>query len=239
MYDLQVFNNEEFGQIRTVEINGEPWFVGKDIASALGYSAERNAIANHVDEEDKQTHRISASGQTRDMTIINESGLYSLILSSKLENAKQFKRWITSEVIPSVRKNGGYIANQENLTPEQLIANAVVVAQRILAEKDKQIEVMQPKAEYFDALVERNLLTSFRDTAKEFGIGQQAFIKFLIDHRYIYRDQKKRLMPYAEKNKGLFEVKEYNSRYSDHAGLQTLLTPKGRETFRLLLFGEG
>ena len=98
---------------------------------------------------------------------------------------------------------------------------------------------MQPKADYFDALVERNLLTSFRDTAKEFGIGQQEFINFLIDRRYIYRDQKKRLMPYADKNKGLFEVKEYNARYSDHAGLQTLLTPKGRETFRLLLFGEG
>ena len=114
-----------------------------------------------------------------------------------------------------------------------------MVAQNILAEKEKKIEVMQPKADYFDALVERNLLTSFRDTAKEFGIGQQEFINFLIDRRYIYRDQKKRLMPYADKNKGLFEVKEYNARYSDHAGLQTLLTPKGRETFRLLLFGEG
>ena len=223
-----------------MEINGEPWFVGRDIATALGYQDARKAVNAHTDEDDRTNRPVSdALGRNQDTTIINESGLYSLILGSRLENAKQFKRWVTSEVIPSIRKNGGYIANQENLTPEQLIANAVVVAQKILAEKDKQIEVMQPKADYFDALVERNLLTSFRDTAKEFGIGQQAFINFLIAQRYIYRDQKKRLMPYSDKNKGLFEVKEYNSRYSDHAGLQTLLTPKGRETFRLLLFGEG
>lgn len=239
MNDLQVFNNEEFGEIRTIEINGQPYFIGKDIAAALGYSKERDAIAKHVDEDDRLTAQIVAAGQRRNMTAINESGVYSLIMGSELKSAKKFKRWITSEVIPSIRKNGGYIANQENLTPEQIVANALIVAQNIIASKDKQIEVMQPKADYFDALVERNLLTSFRDTAKEFGIGQQAFINFLIAQRYIYQDQKKRLMPYSDKNKGLFEVKEYNSRYSDHAGLQTLLTPKGRETFRLLLFGEG
>lgn len=240
MNDLQVFNNEEFGQIRTLDINGEVWFVGSDVAKALGYSKVHDAIANNVDEDDSTKHGvIDSAGRNQQTVIINESGLYSLIMSSRLENAKKFKKWITSEVIPSLRKNGGYMVGQENLTPEQIVANALIVAQNIIASKDKQIEVMQPKADYFDALVERNLLTSFRDTAKEFGIGQQAFINFLIEQRYIYRDQKKRLMPYSAKNNGLFEVKEYNSRYSDHAGLQTLLTPKGRETFRLLLFGEG
>ncbi len=236
MNDLQIFKNEEFGQIRTVEIDGEPWFVGRDIASALGYSDTSDALKRHVDEEDKLTRQFTDSGQRREMYIINEGGLYGLALSSKLESAKKFKRWITSEVIPSIRKNGGYIANQENLTPEQIVANALVVAQNIIANKDKQIEEMQPKADYFDALVERNLLTSFRDTAKELNVGEKTFIGFLIDRKFIYRDQSKKLKPYADKvEKGLFEIKEFNSRYSDHSGLQTLITPKGRETFRLLL----
>lgn len=238
MNDLQIFKNEEFGEIRTVDIDGEIYFVGKDVAAALGYQAERNAIAAHVDEDDKMTHRISASGQNRDMTIINESGLYSLILSSGLENAKKFKKWITSEVIPSIRKNGGYLANQEIMTPEQIVANALVVAQNIIANKDKQIEEMTPKADYFDALVDRKLNTSIRDTAKELGIGERYFVQFLKDRRYIYRDQKKELRPYSDKNKGLFVLKEYKSQYSEHAGLQMLITPKGRETFRLLICGE-
>jgi len=239
MNDIQIFNNDEFGQIRTVEIGGEPWFVGNDIAAALGYSNTRDALAKHVDEEEKMVSQIATSGQRRNMTVINESGMYSLIMGSELESAKKFKKWITSEVIPSVRKNGGYIAGQENMTPEQIVANALVVAQNIIQDRDRQIAEMKPKAEYFDQLVERKLLTSFRDTAKELGIGEKAFITFLIDHKYIYRDQKRQLKPYSEKNKGLFELKEYNARYSDHAGLQTLITPKGRETFRLLICGEG
>lgn len=239
MNELQVFKNEEFGQIRTLEINGEPWFVGRDVATALGYSDARKAVSTHTEEDDRAIHPIrDAIGRDQDTTIVNESGLYSLILSSGLPSAKKFKKWITSEVLPSIRNNGGYIANQEKMTPAQIVANALIVANNIIADKDKQIEVMKPKAEYFDALVERNLLTSFRDTAKELGVGERFFIKFLIDNKYIYRDQKKQLKPYSEKNKGLFEVKEYNARYSDHAGLQTLLTPKGRETFRLLLADE-
>lgn len=106
--NIQVFNNPEFGNIRTVEIDNEPWFVGKDVASALGYTAERNAIAAHVDGEDKLTHQISASGQMRSVTVINESGLYSLILSSKLPSARRFKHWVTSEVLPAIRKHGMY-----------------------------------------------------------------------------------------------------------------------------------
>lgn len=245
MNELQIFSNGEFGQIRTVEMNGQIWFVGKDIAKALGYQNTSDALGTHVDIEDKKMGSENATPYIKDMMgrkqyplYINESGLYSLVLGSKLESAKTFKKWITSEVIPSVRKNGGYIANQENMTPEQIVANALIVAQNIIKDKDKQIEVMQPKADYFDALVERNLLTSFRDTAKELGIGERAFITFLMDNRYIYRDQKKQLKPYSDKNKGLFELKEFNSRYSEHAGLQTLITPKGRETFRLLLCGE-
>ena len=239
MNDLQIFKNEEFGEIRTVDIDGEIWFVGRDIASALGYSDARKAVTSHTDEDDRTNHPITDSlGRKQETTIINESGLYSLVLSSGLENAKKFKKWITSEVIPSIRKNGGYLANQENMTPEQIVANALVVAQNIIANKDKQIEEMTPKADYFDALVDRKLNTSIRDTAKELGIGERYFVQFLKDRRYIYRDQKKELRPYSDKNKGLFVLKEYKSQYSEHAGLQMLITPKGRETFRLLICGE-
>ena len=113
--NLQIFENDNFGQLRTIDDNGEPWFIGKDVAEALGYEASRNAITKHVDDEDKLTHQISASGQNRNMTVINESGLYSLILSSKLPTAKKFKRWVTSEVLPAIRKHGNYTApKQEN-----------------------------------------------------------------------------------------------------------------------------
>ena len=112
MEELQVFKNEEFGQVRTVTIDGEPWFVGKNIATALGYSDTDKAIRNHVDDEDKLTRQIGGSGQSRNMTIINESGLYSLILSSKLPSAKKFKHWVTREVLPSIRKTGAYRNSQ-------------------------------------------------------------------------------------------------------------------------------
>lgn len=117
MNEITMFKNPEFGEIRTVDINGEQWFIGRDVAAALGYSATRNAIFAHVDDEDKLTHRISASGQGRDVILINESGVYALIFSSKLENAKRFKHWVTSEVLPAIRQHGSYaIAAQTDKT---------------------------------------------------------------------------------------------------------------------------
>ncbi len=110
MNEIKVFENSEFGELRTVEIEGEPWMVGKDVAAALGYSDTNQALRKHVDEEDKLTRQFDGSGQNRNMTIINESGLYSLVLSSKLPSAKKFKHWVTSEVLPSIRRHGAYIA---------------------------------------------------------------------------------------------------------------------------------
>ena len=261
MQELKIFENPAFGQIRTVEREGEPWFVGKDVAEALGYSNTKDALTAHVDEEDKsilQRSEIatienhipksalpmnftSADVPNRGLTIINESGLYSLVLSSKLPTAKAFKRWITSDVIPSIRKNGGYIAGQAELSPEELMARALMVAQKTLAERDARIsaltvenQIMAPKAEYFDELVDRNLLTSFRETAKQLEIKEKAFIAFLLEKKFIYRDKKGKLMPYAEKNNGLFEVKECFNEKTQWSGTQTMITPKGRETFRLL-----
>lgn len=250
MNELKVFENPAFGQVRTIEIDNEPWFVGKDVAVALGYSDANKAVAMHVDEEDKLNDKTSSSLGQRGGWLINESGLYSLILSSKLPTAKDFKRWITKEVIPSIRKTGGY---QMPSTPEQRIAAALIDAQRILAEYEEKNQVlamensalavdkaiMQPKADYFDELVERNLLTNFRETANQLHVGQNELISFLLSHKYLYRDKKGKLMPYAGKNDGLFEVKECINEKTGWSGTQTLVTPKGRETFRLLCIQAG
>lgn len=252
MNELKVFENPAFGQVRTVEIDHEPWFVGKDVAEALGYVKPENAIAAHVDSEDKTTTLIQGTGSNykSKAVCINESGLYSLILSSKLPTAKDFKRWVTKEVIPSIRKTGGY---QMPSTPEQRIAAALIDAQRILTEYEEKNQalamensalvvdkaIMQPKADYFDELVERNLLTNFRETAKQLGVGQKEFISFLLSHKYLYRDKRGKLLPYAGKNDGLFEVKECINEKTDWSGTQTLITPKGRETFRLLRIPAG
>ena len=243
MNNLTVFENPEFGAIRTVELDGEPWLVGKDVAEALGYTNPQKAIRDHVDEEDRTVNESFTVNGTP-ITLINESGLYSLVLSSKLPTARKFRRWVTSEVLPSIRKTGGYIAGQKELSPEELMARALKVANDVLAAREARISeltvqntIMAPKADYFDELVDRNLLTSFRDTAKQLGVSQNAFIGFLKERKYIYRDQKGKLMPYADKNNGLFEVKECFNNKTEWSGVQTMVTPKGRETFRLLLEG--
>lgn len=140
--EMTVFKNlvhPEFGELRTVEISGEPWLVGKDVAEALGYSNARKAVLVHVDAEDKGVTKWDTPGGTQQMTIINESGLYSLILSSKLPSAKEFKHWVTSEVLPSIRKNGAYIRNQENMTPAEIVARGLIAAQKIIEEREKEI----------------------------------------------------------------------------------------------------
>ena len=267
MNNLQVFKNTEFGEVRVIEKDGEPWFVGKDVAKSLGYSNTKDAIINHVDETDRgilkrsevttienhipkdafPANFVDGNIPNRGVTIINESGLYSLILSSKLPTAKKFKHWVTAEVLPSIHKHGAYMTPEKFeeviLNPDTMIKlctalkeeqdkNKALQAANSALTVDKQI--MQPKADYFDELVDRNLLTSFRETAKELGVKQNDFIKFLLDKKYIYRDKKGKIMPYASKNDGLFEIKETYNEKTKWSGTQTLVTPKGRETFRLL-----
>ena len=131
-----VFNHPEFGELRTVEIDGEPWFVGKDVAAALGYTNSRDAIATHVFADDKGgVESIDTLGGRQKMTIINESGLYALVFGSRLKIAKEFKHWVTSEVLPSIRKNGAYIRNQENMTPAEIVARGLIAAQKIIEER--------------------------------------------------------------------------------------------------------
>ncbi len=235
MNNLQIFNSEEFGEIRTVVKDNEPMFCLSDVCRVLEIKNVSDC-KSRLREKGVVTTDTLTNGGTQRMTFIDESNLYKVIFQSRKESAERFTDWVTCEVLPSIRSNGGYIANQENLTPEQIVANALIVAQNIITQKDKQIEEMKPKADYFDELVDRNLLTNFRDTAKEFGVKESYFINWLLEKNYIYRDCKGKLQPYAASmDKGLFEIKEFSSRYSNHAGTQTLVTPRGRETFRLLL----
>ena len=240
--DMQVFKNETFGEIRTAVIDGEPWFVAVDVCRALEIVNSRDALTR-IDEDEKGVVLTDTPGGKQEVTTVNEPGLYSLVLGSRKPEAKAFKRWITHEVIPSIRKNGGYIAGQETMSDVELMARALIVAQNVIEEKNRQISglteenlLMKPKAEYFDDLVDRKLLTNFRDTAKEFHIGQKRFIAFLTDNGYAYRDAKGRILPHQKHvDAGLFEMKECRSERNRWAGMQTLITPRGRETFRLLL----
>lgn len=239
MSSLITFENMEFGKLTVMEKDGEFFFIGKEVAEKLGYARGRKAVLDHVDAEDRDEVPFQdAIGRMQKTSIINESGLYSLILSSKLPQAKDFKRWVTTEVLPSIRKNGGYIKNQEKMSNEEILANAVILANNLIAEKEKIIEDLEPKAKYFDELVNNHLLTNFRNTAKELHIPQKVFIQFLIEKELIYRDKKNRLLPYAKNNKGYFEVKEWCKEGSEAVGIQTFVTPKGRNYLLLLIGGE-
>jgi anti-repressor protein len=215
MDELKIFQNKEFGEIRTLIENGETWFIGKEVADILEYANTAKAIRDHVDEEDKLTERIVLSGQNREVIFINESGLYSLILSSKLPNAKKFKKWVTSEVLPSIRKNGGYIAGQENMTDDELMARALQVAQNKIMERDRQIETMKPKAIFADAVAASHTSILIGDLAKLISqngvnIGQKRLFKWLRDNGYlIKREGSDRNMPTQRSMEmKLFEVKE-------------------------------
>ena len=240
---IQQFQNQHFGNLTVIEIDGEFFFIGKEVAELLGYKNTSRDVNRHVDEEDRCIFQNYQNGSFenipyRGVTIINESGLYSLILLSKLPSAKAFKNWVTKEVLPSIRKHGGYNKNQEEKSNEEILASAVLIAQRVILEKEKAIEQLKPKADYYDQLVNQNLLTNFRNTAKELKVPQNKFIAFLLENKYLYRDKYERLLPYAQKNNGYFEIKEWYNFYNDLVGIQTMVTPKGREHFLILIGGD-
>lgn len=248
MNELQVFTNDTFGEVRTIMQDNEPWFVAADVCRALEIGNPSQAISR-LDDDEKFTTLISnesaATGKSS-LSFVNEPGLYALVLGSRKPEAKAFKRWITHEVVPTIRKNGLYAADELLDNPDLLIKAAMRIKEQneqiaqLETDRSKMsvaLEIARPKAEYFDELVNRNTLTNFRDTAKLLGIPEKRFVKFLLDHDYIYRDKAGGLRAYSKKNDGLFEVKEYFSERSDWHGTQTLITPKGRETFRLLCQG--
>lgn len=231
MNNLQIFNNTNFGEIRTFNHEGI-WFVAKDVATALGYAKPENAVAMHVDAEDKTTTLIQGTGSNYQSKaiLINESGLYSLILSSKLPKAKEFKRWVTSEVLPEIRKTGSYHSPKTYLEALKALVASEEEKQKLALEN----QTMKPKAEYFDDLVDRKTLTNFRDTAKELHLQPKNFISLLLEKGFIYRDAKGQIKPYANYGE-YFHLKEAKGQLSKWSGVQTLITPKGREAFRMLL----
>lgn len=252
MNDLTIFNYND-NEVRTIQKDGEPWFVLKDVCQVLGLS-NPTVVADRLDDDEKtkvdpKSHLGSRSNEF--ITVINEGGLYNVILRSDKPEAKPFKRWVTHEVLPSIRKHGAY------MTPDKLgellqDPDAMICLLKTLKderEKNKTLQaensalvvdktIMQPKAEYFDEMVDRNLLTGFRETAKLLQVKPKEFVGFLLKKKYIYRDQKGKLMPHAKHVEGgLFEIKEGYNQKTQWSGTQTLITPKGRETFRLLMVG--
>lgn len=183
MSELQIFKNAEFGSVRTITIEGEPYFVGKDVAAILGYSNIRKALADHVDEEDKGVTKCDTPGGVQDLTVINESGLYSLILSSKMPNAKKFKRWVTSEIIPTIHRHGLYAMDEVLANPDILI-NALLELkaerernanlQAVVAVQNQQMIEMQPKVSYYDVVLNCKDLVAISVIAKDYGGAQQS-----------------------------------------------------------------
>lgn len=243
MNELKIFEHPKFGNIRTVTEDGKTLFCGKDVAAALGYKRPNDAISTHCRGTVKR--RITDSmGREQEMLFIPEGDIYRLAAKSELPGAEEFESWIFDEVLPSIRRTGGYIAGADSMTPEELMAKALTVAQKTLADREARLsvltvenQIMKPKADYFDELVDRNLLTNFRETAKQLEVKERDFIQFLLNKKYIYRDKRGKLLPYADKNNGLFEVKECFNEKTQWSGTQTMVTPKGRETFRLLFIG--
>ena len=230
MNEVQLFNFESH-EVRSLLLNNEPWFVGKDVAEALGYSKARNAIATHIDSEDKKDAPIQGTlGGVQEMTVINESGLYSLVLSSKLPSAKKFKRWVTSEVLPALRTTGQYQVKE--LSGQELMAKALIEAQSVLAAKDKQIEAMKPKVVFADAVATSHtsiLVGELAKILKQNGIemGQKRLFAWLREKGYLIKRQGTDYNMPTQKamDLGLFEIKEGS--YVNGSGVNiTTKTPK-------------
>lgn len=240
MQELQIFKNEEFGEVRTVTIDNEPWFVGKDVAEAVGYSKARNAISAHVSDEDKKDAPIQGTqGGTQNMTIINESGLYALIFGSKLESAKRFKHWVTSEVLPTIRKTGGY--QMQAPQGKELLALAVLEAKKTIEEQTAQIERMKPKEIFADAVATSHTAILIGDLAKllkQNGVetGQKRLFVWMREHGYLIKRKGADWNMPTQKSMemGLFEVKESTVNNPDGSvriNKTTKVTGKGQQYF--------
>lgn len=232
MEELQIFNNEEFGEIRTVTKNNKTYFAGSDVASALGYAIPHKAVQTHCKGVLKWN--IPTKSGNQDVLFIPEGDVYRLIMRSKLPAAEKFESWVMDEVIPSIRKNGGYIANQENMTPEQIVANALIVAQNIISQKDKQIEEMRPKADFFDAVADSKTAISMNEVSKVLGIkglGRNNLFEFLRDNAILDRWN----VPYQKYiDCGWFRVIEqkYTKNGEEHISIKTLVYQKGIDAIR-------
>nr|WP_308667609.1 phage antirepressor KilAC domain-containing protein [uncultured Allisonella sp.] len=246
MNAVKLFKNSEFGEIRIVPINNEPWFIGSEIAKILSYTNPSKAIRDHVDPEEKLTERIVLAGQGRDVTLINESGLYSLILSSKLPKAKQFKHWVTGEVLPTIRKHGGYLTQEKMeealLNPDVLIKLATQLKSEREARKQAESlnEQNKPKVLFADSVSVADdaiLIGALAKLIKQNGvdIGQNRLFQKLRDMGYLIKSGQDKNMPTQRAmNMKLFRVKERtvgNPDGSVRTTRTTLVTGKGQIYF--------
>lgn len=254
MTDLQIFNSPEFGAIRTIEKDGEPWFVGKDVAAALGYKEPTKAAREKVDDDDKGVSKIDTPSGIQEMTIINESGLYSLVLSSKLPTAKKFKRWVTNEVIPSIRKHGAYMTPETLekvlLSPDTLMQ----LAQNLKDEQEKRrvletkIEQDKPKVLFADAVASAKtsiLIGELAKLLKQNGvdIGQNRLFEWMRQNGYLIRRQGSdyNMPTQRSMEQGLFEIKETTVVHADghtHINKTPKVTGKGQAYFVTLFLKE-
>ena len=255
MNELQIFKNPEFGEIRTIEVNNQPWFVGKDVADILGYRNGSRDINNHVEEEDRLKYQIGTAGQLREQTLINESGLYSLILSSKLPKAKEFKRWVTSDVLPTIRKTGGYINGSEAMSDSEIMAKALLVAQKTIEANKEKInqlmsdnERMKPKALFVDAVANSDGTILIGELAKlikqnGYDIGQKRLFAWMRENGYLIKQKGSSYnMPTQRAMEmGLFKIKESSIVQPDGAVRLTRtvkVAGKGQQYFINKFLGE-
>ena len=234
--NLMIFENPEFGAVRSILIDGDPWFVAADVCKALEIEKTNRALSR-LDDDEKGAHSVSTPGGRQRMSIISESGLYSLILGSRKPEAKAFKRWITHEVIPSIRKHGAYMTDSlldaleahPEAVPEYL--NRLRSENARNRELTRRLRLALPKAEYYDAFVDPADCTNIRTTAKELGVPEKQFTRYLEEKKYLFRDKNRKLFPRAvKKSAGLFLVKDF---YTERGklGHYTLITPAGKRHF--------
>ena len=247
MNELTVIQQQEIlGKPFTVYGDFEnPLFLAREVAEWIEHS-NVSMMLQSIDDDEKELHQIGTLNNAYSAWFLTEDGVYEVLMQSRKPIAKQFKKEVKA-VLKSIRKHGAYMTTE---TLEQALLNPDTMIKLCMQLKEEQNkngelqlknaeltvnnQIMKPKADYFDELVDRNLLTNFRETAKQLQVKEKAFIKFLLDKKYIYKDKRGKIMPYADKNKGLFEVKETFNEKTNWSGTQTLITPKGRETFRLL-----
>ena len=245
MNELQIFENADFGSVRTLMINDAPYFVGKDVADILGYQNGSRDINRHVDEDDRRKEMLFDGNQDKETILINESGLYSLILSSKMPNAKKFKHWVTDEVLPSIRKTGGYIVGQEQLTDAELMAKALMVAQKTIearteevkslkmlnAVQQQQIAELNPKATYYDLVLQCPDLISVTEIAKDYGKSAKWLNKILSENKVQYKQRGVWLLYQKYAEKGYTSTKKepfIDAKGIQHTKPHTYWTQKGR-----------
>lgn len=241
MTDIQIFNHEDFGGVRVVEIDGQPFFVGADVANALGYANPRDALAKHVDSEDKRASQIATPSGIQTMTVINESGVYSLILRSNLPKAKEFKRWVTSVVLPSIRKHGVYMTPD---AAEKILLNPDFIIQLAQQVKDAQAKIaeLQPKASYYDLILNCKDLVSVTKIAKDYGMSGVKFNRLLDELDVQFRQSGVWILKQKFAKLGWAQTKTHNylaDNGETHCKVLTYWTQKGRVGLYDLLKARG